>query len=165
MNKLKYIPGDLVMTNGEPIGTKKGVAYVVTASDPNRTLTLKDGAVLKGVVTLDAVMEEDKAHFVETSTWVKHIVPIPITSEILEKNGWKKKVMSRGILNSHWVYTKPDIEEYGYFPIYIEKGIGKEFDVYPFAYNKSCTQITYIKYVHELQHILFGLGLNSEMEV
>lgn len=161
MNKLKYIPGDLVMTNGEPIGTKKGVAYVVTASDPNRTLTLKDVAVLKGVVTLDAVMEEDKAHFVETSTWVKHIVPIPITSEILEKNGWKKKVMSRGILNSHWVYTKPEIEEYGYFPIYIEKGIGKEFDVYPFAYNKSCTQITYIKYVHELQHLLFGLGLNS----
>lgn len=165
MNKLEYIPGDLVMTNGVPIGTKKGVAYVVTASDPSRTLTLKDGTVLKGVVTLDAVTKEDKEHFVETSTWVKHIVPVPITPEILEKNGWKREVMSRGVKNSHWVYTKPEIEEYGYFPIYIEKGIGKEFDVYPFAYNKLCTQITYIKYVHELQHLLFGLGLNSEMEV
>lgn len=95
----------------------------------------------------------------------KMIEPIPLTPEILGKNGWKKKVMSRGILNRHWVYTKPDIEEYGYFPIYIEKGIGKEFDVYPFTYNKSCTQITYIKYVHELQHLLFGLGINHEMEV
>lgn len=91
--------------------------------------------------------------------------PIPLTPEILEKNGWKKEVMSRGVKNSHWVYTKPDIEEYGYFPIYIEKGIGDEFDVYPFTDNNVCKQIAYIKYVHQLQHLLFGLGLNSEMEV
>ena len=91
--------------------------------------------------------------------------PIPITPEILEKNGWVKKVMSRGVKNSHWVYTKPDIEEYGYFPIYIEKGIGDEFDVYPFTDNNVCKQIAYIKYVHELQHLLFGLGINHEMEV
>lgn len=90
---------------------------------------------------------------------------IPLTTEILEKNGWVKEVMSRGINNSHMVYTKPDIEEYGYFPIYIEKGIGGEFDVYPFTGNHVCTQIAYIKYVHQLQHLLFGLGLNSEMEV
>lgn len=73
MEEIKYIQGDLVMTDGTPIGTKKGVAYVVTASDPNRTFTFKDGTVNKGVVTLDAVTEEDKAHFVETSTWVNHI--------------------------------------------------------------------------------------------
>lgn len=90
---------------------------------------------------------------------------IPLTTEILEKNGWVKEVMSRGISNSHWVYTKPDIEEYGYFPIYIEKGIGDEFDVYPFANNHVCTQIAYIKYVHQLQHLLFGLGINHKMEV
>lgn len=99
--------------------------------------------------------------------WIREdaIKPIPLTPEILEKNGWKKKVMSRGVKNSHWVYTKPDIEEYGYFPIYIEKGIGDEFDVYPFTDNYVCKQIAYIKYVHQLQHLLFGLGLNSEMEV
>lgn len=99
--------------------------------------------------------------------WIREdaIKPIPLTPEILEKNGWKKEVMSRGVKNSHWVYTKPDIEEYGYFPIYIEKGIGDEFDVYPFTCNNVCTQIAYIKYVHQLQHLLFGLGLNSEMEV
>lgn len=84
--------------------------------------------------------------------WIREdaIKPIPITPEILDKNGWVKEVMSRGIKNSHLVYTKPDIEEYGYFPIYIEKGIGKEFDVYPFTYNNVCTQIAYIKYVHQL---------------
>lgn len=99
--------------------------------------------------------------------WIREdaIKPIPLTPEILEKNRWKKEVMSRGVKNSHWVYTKPDIEEYGYFPIYIEKGIGDEFDVYPFTDNNVCTQIAYIKYVHQLQHLLFGLGLKSEMEV
>ena len=96
---------------------------------------------------------------------VDEIKPVELTPEILEKNGWKKEVMSRGVKNSHWVYTKPDIEEYGYFPIYIEKGIGKEFDVYPFTDNNVCKPIAYIKYVHQLQHLLFGLGLNSEMEV
>ena len=99
--------------------------------------------------------------------WIREdaIKPIPLTPEILEKNGWKKEVMSRGVKNSHCVYTKPDIEEYGYFPIYIEKGIGDEFDVYPFTGNNVCTQIAYIKYVHQLQHLLFGLGINHEMEV
>jgi hypothetical protein len=99
--------------------------------------------------------------------WIREdaIKPIPLTPKILEKNGWKKEVMSRGVTNSHWVYTKPDIEEYGYFPIYIEKGIGDEFDVYPFTDNNVCTQIAYIKYVHQLQHLLFGLGINHEMEV
>lgn len=96
---------------------------------------------------------------------IEEMKPARLTSEILEKNGWVKEVMSRGVKNSHWVYTKPDIEEYGYFPIYIEKGIGDEFDVYPFTDNNVCKQIAYIKYVHELQNLLFGLNINHVMEV
>ena len=48
-NKLEYIPGDLVMTNGVPLGTAKDVVYRVTSSDPSKTLELDDGTVLKGV--------------------------------------------------------------------------------------------------------------------
>ena len=169
MDKLEYIPGDLVMTNGVPCGTAKDVVYRVTLSDQSKTFEFDDGTELKGVVrleNLEGVEFGDKGFlFGDCCAWVKDIVPIPLTPEILEKNGWKKEVMSRGVKNSHWVYTKPDIEEYGYFPIYIEKGIGKEFDVYPFTDNNVCKQIAYIKYVHQLQHLLFGLGLNSEMEV
>ena len=168
MDKL-YIPGDLVMTNGAPLGTEQNVVYRVISSDPSKTLKLDDGTVMKGVVrleNLEGVEFGDKGYlFGDCCAWVKDIVPIPITPEILEKNGWKKEVMSRGVKNSHWVYTKPDIEEYGYFPIYIEKGIGDEFDVYPFTDNNVCKQIAYIKYVHQLQHLLFGLGINHEMEV
>lgn len=138
MEKLEYIPGDLVYIHGSLRIVSNCDGYYATYYDENERLQEVNVNVIEG---------------------------IPITPEILEKNGWVKKVMSRGIENSHLVYTKPDIEEYGYFPIYIEKGIGKEFDVYPFTYNNVCTQIAYIKYVHQLQHLLFGLGLNSEMEV
>lgn len=46
MNTTKYIPGDLVMTNGVPLGTAKDVVYRVTSSDPSKTLKLDDGTVL-----------------------------------------------------------------------------------------------------------------------
>ena len=157
MEEVKYIPGDLVMTDGLPIGTKKGVAYVVTASDTNRTLTLKDGTINKGVVTLDAVTKEDKENFVETSTWVKHIVPIPLTPEILEKNGWKR--------------TQIFIDDDGLeFHTYIDDERCLDLQYYP-QYKKFaafiCKQevLSDIEYVHQLQHLLFGLGINHEMEV
>lgn len=137
MDKL-YIPGDLVYIHGSLRIISNFDGYYATYYDENESLQ---------------------------EVYVNAIEGIPITPEILEKNGWKKEVMSRGVKNSHWVYTKPDIEEYGYFPIYIEKGIGDEVDVYPFTDNNVCKQIAYIKYVHQLQHLLFGLGLNSEMEV
>lgn len=141
----EYIPGDLVefatntytIVNFEENFLFYKVCYALVSTNSTKTVLVAD----------------------------RDILPIPLTPEILEKNGWKKEVMSRGVKNSHWVYTKPDIEEYGYFPIYIEKGIGKEFDVYPFTDNNVCKQIAYIKYVHQLQHLLFGLGLNSDMEV
>ena len=144
MDKL-YIPGDLVKfaTN----------TYTIVNFEENFLYN----KICYGLISTNST----KTAFVAD----RDILPIPLTPEILEKNGWVKKVMSRGVKNSHWVYTKPDIEEYGYFPIYIEKGIGDEFDVYPFTDNNVCKQIAYIKYVHQLQHLLFGLGLNSEMEV
>lgn len=148
-NKLEYIPGDLVMVKESALQFAKDKIFKVISS--------LSGGFLK------VVMLNDSSTTYSISN--NAIRPIPLTSEILEKNGWVKKVMSRGVKNSHWVYTKPDIEEYGYFPIYIEKGIGDEFDVYPFTDNNVCKQIAYIKYVHELQHLLFGLGINHEMEV
>lgn len=52
MDKL-YTPGDLVMTNGAPLGTEQDVVYRVTSSDPSKTLKLDDGTVMKGVVRLE----------------------------------------------------------------------------------------------------------------
>ena len=153
MNKLEYIPGDIVKIEyGEATGK---IGFVTN------TFLRRKGCYSLVVFIGKGFQGSSKDDWIQT--YNDEVSPIPLTTEILEKNGWVKEVMSRGVKNSHWVYTKPDIEEYGYFPIYIEKGIGDEFDVYPFTDNHDYKQI--IKYVHQLQHILFGLGLNSEMEV
>lgn len=155
MEEVKYIPGDLVMTDGAPIGTKKGVVYQVTASDPNRTLTLKDGTVNKGVVTLDAVTEEDKAYFGETSTWVKHIVPIPLTKEILELNGYKSQGFERNENDDNFFefFSKRNRLYIRYY---------SHLAIYP---SIKTTELIKVKYLHEFQHLLFGLGLNLELKV
>lgn len=155
MNKLEYISGDIVKIEyGEATGK---IGFVTN------TFLRRKGCYSLVVFIGKGFQGSSKDDWIQT--YNDEVSPIPLTTEILEKNGWKKEAMSRGIRNRHWVYTKPDIEEYGFSPIYIEKGIGDEFDVYPFTDNNVCNPIVYIKYVHQLQHLLFGLGLNSEMEV
>jgi hypothetical protein len=95
MDKLEYIPGDLVMTNGVPLGTAKDVVYRVTSSDPSKTLKLDDGTVLKGVVCLENIEGAefgDKGYlFGDCCSWVKDIIPIPLVPAILEKNVWERR--------------------------------------------------------------------------
>lgn len=152
MDKLEYIPGDLVMTNGVPCGTAKDVVYRVTLSDPSRTFELDDGTELKGVVrleNLEGVEFGDKGFlFGDCCAWVKDIVPIPLVPAILEKNGWKK----------------PD----GFDSYWLGKiGLLQDGEVWHSAIGNTKMAITLanIWYVHQLQNLLFGLGFNSEMEV
>lgn len=149
-NKLEYIPGDLVMTNGVPLGTAKDVVYRVTSSDPSKILKLDDGTVLKGVVCLENI---EGAEFGEKGylsgdccAWVKDIVPIPLTSSILEKNGWEHK---------DDIYFK----EFPHRKLVI-------MDENAYIINECCSMfLCPAKFVPQLQHLIFGLGLNSEMEV
>lgn len=89
MDKLEYIPGDLVMTNEVPLGTAKDVVYRVTSSDPSKTLKLDDETVLKGTVCLENIEGAqfgDKGFLLgDCCAWVKDIVPIPLVPAILEK--------------------------------------------------------------------------------
>lgn len=158
MNKLSYIPGDLVMTNGAPLGTEQDVVYRVTSSDPSKTLKLEDGTVMKGVVrleNLEGVEFGDKGYlFGDCCAWVKDIVPILITPEILEKNGWRTQ--------NRWYYYL-DVAEG--FISYI--GIDFKHKSYKghLYVEVDGNNMVEIQYCHELLHFLFGLGLNSEMEV
>ena len=150
MDKLEYIPGDLVMTNGLSFGTAKDVVYRVTSLDPTKTLELDDGVVRKGVVRLENIEGtkfEDKGYlFGDCCAWVKDIVPIPLTPAILEKNRWEHK---------DDVYFK----EYPHRKLVV-------MDKNAYIVNESCLLfLRKIEYVHQLQHLLFGLGINHEMEV
>lgn len=151
-NKLEYIPGDLVMTNGVPLGTARYVVYRVTSSDPSNTLKLGDGTVMKGVVrleNLEGVEFGDKGYlFGDSCAWVKDIVPIPLTPEILEKNGWVKD--KEGYIND------------SYHLHLCEKN--NRYSVYKVV-NDNIVWLTDVRNVSDLQHLLFGLGINHEMEV
>ena len=85
---------------------------------------------------------------------VEEIKPIPITVEILEKNGWKKKMYC------DWCH---------YFPIegnilYLSKGIGID-GAFSVDVGKDMSYIASISFVHQLQHLFFSLNINYEMEV
>lgn len=157
MDKL-YIPGDLVMTNGVPLGTAKDVVYRVTSSDPTKTLKLNDGTVTKGVVRLENI---EGAEFGEKGyllgdccAWVKDIVPIPLTHEILEKNGWRTQ--------NRWYYYL-DVAEG--FISYIGIDFKHKSNKGHLYVEVNGNNMVEIQYCHELQHLLFGLGINHEMEV
>lgn len=156
----RYIPGDLIMTNGISGGTAKGVTYRVASSDPSRIFVLDDGTVLKGIVRLENLKNtklENKGYLYYGSCHVyfKDIVPIPITPEILDNNKWKRLKTKRYT----WWRARFDGVYYFIKP-------NKDYpSVWELCRDKTKHRFKKIKYVHQLQHFLFGLEHNSEMEV
>lgn len=157
MDKLEYIPEDLVMTNGVPLGTAKDVVYRVVSSDPSKTLKLEDGTVLKGTVCLENIEGAefgDKGFLSgDCCAWVKDIVPIPLTSKILEKNGWKKEMYHDW---RHYMIIEGNI-------LYLSEDVGTD-GAFSVCVGIDMSHIANISFVHQLQHLLFVLGINHEME-
>ena len=82
--------------------------------------------------------------------WIREdaIKPIPLTPEILEKNGWKKN--KDGYFNdSYHIRLCESSTNYVAYKVV----------------NNSIVWLRAVENVSDLQHLLFGLGLNSEMEV
>lgn len=85
----------------------------------------------------------------------RNIDPIPLTPEILEKNGWRKRTEGwYFMMISKYMYLSV---EFGY-----ENGIR--------VFLKRTTDGLYVKLniannVHELQHILWALGKDAELKV
>lgn len=133
MNKLKYIPGDLC--------TVKGKVESVCEVDRDN----------------DFSITTDQHPFIRLS----EVKPIPLTPEILEKNGWK--------LHKHHERNSYDDVSWSSYHKPAETNISLRFyqeekAFFLFLYAQEISE-TPIRYVHQLQNLLFGLRLNSEMEV
>lgn len=133
MDKLEYIPGDFISVY---VGVKKYIVEVIGTENENEVLSYQ----IK--FPNGEIQYADK----------DNIVPIPLTPEILEKNGWKN--------DSYDWYKLPTKRAY----LYITKDIITlgEFLV---CVGLDRHNLASINFVHQLQHILFGLRLNSEMDV
>lgn len=97
----------------------------------------------------------DKGYlFGDSCAWVKDIVPINLVPAILEKNGWRTQ--------NRWYYYL-DVAEG--FISYIGIDFKHKSNKGHLYVEVDGNNMIEIQYCHELHHLLFGLGLNSEMEV
>ena len=128
MEKLEYIPGDLVFHYIPKTTIKKYVKVYVCSA--NNALSLED---------MDGNLYD----------YIGVLYQIPLTPEILEKNGWKL---------SHGFYWSPNEEG-------AEVGLSSQTGYVWNAYMRSYPLRSGINSVSDLQHLLFGLGINHEMEV
>lgn len=94
---------------------------------------------------------------------IEEIKPIPLTTEILEKNGWDKEEKDGSVFSLSEAFIggdEDDEDNYTCFQLYYQnKKDGWVIDMRgePLKFE--------IHYIHELQHLFFGLGINHEMEV
>ena len=123
MDKLEYIPGDLVIYTSL---IKEPIAEICVVHETSYTIKFMHGNSVR----------------VESN----EIKPIPLTPEILKKNEWEYD-------GATWIFKKGNI----YIFILLDD---KTYAAYILG-----VRVLEFHFVHQLQHLLFGLGLNSEMEV
>ena len=154
-NKLEYIPGDLVMVKESALQFAKDKIFKVISS--------LSGGFLK------VVMLNDSSTTYSISN--NAIRPIPLTPEILEKNGWNK--------STSWFYVGS--EERGY---QFSKELDDKWDeldrmtygdlqicqcenLRDWSYINECNHYFRFEftYVHELQHLLYALHIDSNLKI
>lgn len=140
MDKLEYIPGDLVIVKTEPNNhlPKGGVCEFVSYCNRNKVFV----RVAKGIDTFFLEKEQ--------------ITHIPLTPEILEKNGWYGATHSKQSDDTKKILYKT-FKRKGYPTIKASQDLKITCELSPF--------IVKLESVSDLQHLLFGLGINHEMEV
>lgn len=114
----------------------------------------------------DIVMYNNRIHTIMDALWVNNyelsyiihpvhqleLSGVPFTTEILEKNGWKDDGYDwyRLPTKRAYLYITKDITTLGEFLVCV--GLDRH-------------NLASVNFVHQLQHLLFGLNINSEMEV
>ena len=144
------IIGDLVMISNRcmfPKGTMCAVTEI--CSD-------KEFGYKRGAVSLSAINDNYDGPW---GTWCCNIEGIPITPEILEKNGFKVRV-------SRVYYTKL-IGDANFLQIYIAIERKRNDWAVFIRYEKmpDSVLLRHIQYIHELQHILWALGSDAELKI
>lgn len=138
--------GDLVKVNEVGCMVPKGTMCKVVAIDSEKSFEEMN---LKGCATLEE-LEVNHCN-ISFGVWCKYISTIPLTPEILEKNGFKMR-------EDTVVYAKNRL---GLKPL----GDGKGYQVGLGSLRFLFVKVRIIKYVHELQHILWALGLDSNLKI
>lgn len=138
--------GDIVRVNRD-CAFPKGTRCIVTDIRPEKALKDK-----KGIVSLSAIYDDDDGPW---GAWCCYIEGIPLTPELLEKNGFKEEQHQKEG-TSEW---------YDFYHYDLGINVVYEVEGNKFAAYLDGKKLREIQYVHELQHILWALGLNAELKV
>ena len=130
--------GDLVRVSKD-VCLKKGTIVKIHGIDADNVFTEKD---LKGSATCMQINDPDR---LTGGVWCDYLEPIPLTPEILEKNGFNYDEDRKAYLMGVIFQVKP--EKYGLFSFVI---CGC-----PYSLNS----------VHQLQHALKLCGIEKEIEL
>lgn len=138
MKQNKYIPGDWVRYIGN-----NSLKYVQIWQVRENFLFLESGY---GIVDFSEVE------------------PIPLTPEILEKSGWKNDGIGYDYQLKDKLYLLVEYKDKKHKVIY---SVEVYNNVSPASYDvgQDDFYLMTISYVHELQHLLFGLGLDSDFKL
>ena len=135
----KYIAGDIVMYDNK----------IMVVKEP------RDGSHFD--------LSCPKEGLVYCFVGVDEIKPVSLTPEILEKNGWDKEEKDGSDFSLSEVFMGGDENEegnYNCFQLYYQN----ETDGWVIDMRGEPLKFE-VRYIHELQHLFFGLGINHEMEV
>lgn len=119
------------------------------------------GVASPSVVQIIEVREEKLVIDFGKCNWYiathSEVEPIPLTIELLEKNDFKGEQHQKEGASEWYDFYHYDL---GINIVYevAKKGI-------PFAVYLDGKKLREIQYAHELQHILWALGLNAELKV
>lgn len=91
--------------------------------------------------------------YIEDNISMGNIKPIPLTMEILEKNGFT--------VGNYNEWNNPQCS---FLHFAIDSSVKNKWIVYA-RRTKDEVQLAAIKYVHELQHLLFGLDIDIKIEI
>ena len=138
--------GDLVRTNRD-CAFPKGTMCAVTDIRPEKVF--KDKV---GVVSLSAINDDDDGPW---GAWCNDIEGVPLTPELLEKNGFEKEQRQKDGTS----------ELYDFYHYDLGINVVYEVEENKFAAYLDGKKLREIEYAHELQHILWALGLNAELKV
>ena len=144
--------GDLVHA-GKDCAFPKGTLCIVTN-------ILSTGVFMgkKGVVALRVVNDNNDGLL---EAWCRNVEGTPVTPEILNKNGFKEEAVGRYYTRS--IDNKKTWGLARYLAVVREGG---DWVVY-IKYDGLCDQalLREIRHIHELQHILWVLGLDAELKL
>ena len=124
--------GDWVVCNSEPLRIAEINLFLCSAWDKNEDF--------HGGISID------------------RLTPIPLTSEILEKNGWKNDNKDEDLWFIMYALGKLCIE----FHEWKDCGMLALVSV---RNGEDDVPLLHIKHIHELQHLLWALGIDDDLKI